>query len=150
MSKVRPDPAPMTWMIAPHSAFLSMSVTDDFWTLRILPRIGSSAWNSEFRASLAVPSALSQGAVGFLSSMPGGSFLDLCNIIFGNYFLSIGAIFICLFVGWRWGVAPALAEMNASGGRLPIGKVWGFLVRFVCPVAVAVVLIYAALHNSYM
>ncbi|CAM5624454.1 hypothetical protein SALBM217S_04262 [Streptomyces griseoloalbus] len=47
----------MTWMIAPHSAFLSMSVTDDFCTLRILPRIGSSAWNSEFRASLAVPSA---------------------------------------------------------------------------------------------
>ena len=47
----------MTWMIAPHSAFLSMSVTDAFWTLRILPRIGSSAWNSEFRASLAVPSA---------------------------------------------------------------------------------------------
>ncbi len=47
----------MTWMIAPHSAFLSMSATDDFWTLRILPRIGSSAWNSELRASLAVPSA---------------------------------------------------------------------------------------------
>lgn len=44
-------------MIAPHSAFLSMSETEDFWTLRILPRIGSSAWNSEFRASFAVPSA---------------------------------------------------------------------------------------------
>ena len=28
-----------------------------FWTLRILPRIGSSAWNSESRADLAVPSA---------------------------------------------------------------------------------------------
>ncbi|CAO0829799.1 hypothetical protein SMICM17S_08270 [Streptomyces microflavus] len=47
----------MTWMMAPHSAFFSMSETDDFWTLRILPRIGSSAWNSLFRASLAVPSA---------------------------------------------------------------------------------------------
>ena len=44
-------------MIEPHSAFLSMSPTDAFWTLRILPRIGSSAWNSELRASLAVPSA---------------------------------------------------------------------------------------------
>ena len=47
----------MTWMIDAHSAFLSMSASDAFCTLRILPRIGSSAWNSEFRASLAVPSA---------------------------------------------------------------------------------------------
>src|SRR6266542_26761 len=56
-SKVRPEPAPTTWMIDAHSAFLSMSDTEDFCTLRILPRIGSSAWNSELRASLAVPSA---------------------------------------------------------------------------------------------
>ena len=35
-----------------------MSPTEAFWTLRILPRIGSSAWKSEDRASLAVPSAL--------------------------------------------------------------------------------------------
>ena len=53
----RPEPAPTTWMIEAHSAFLSMSPTEAFWTLRILPRIGSSAWNSELRASLAVPSA---------------------------------------------------------------------------------------------
>ena len=44
-------------MIDAHSAFLSMSPTDARCTLRILPRIGSSAWNSEFRASLAVPMA---------------------------------------------------------------------------------------------
>ena len=54
---MRPEPAPTTWMIEAHSAFLSMSPTEAFWTLRILPRIGSSAWNSELRASLAVPSA---------------------------------------------------------------------------------------------
>ena len=46
-------------MIAAHSAFLSMSASDDFCTLRILPRIGSSAWNSESRASWAVPRAAS-------------------------------------------------------------------------------------------
>ena len=54
---MRPEPAPTTWMIEAHSAFFSMSPTEAFWTLRILPRIGSSAWNSELRASLAVPSA---------------------------------------------------------------------------------------------
>ena len=44
-------------MIEAHSAFLSMSPTEAFWTLRILPRIGSSAWNSLLRAALAVPMA---------------------------------------------------------------------------------------------
>jgi len=58
-SNVRPEPAPITWMMAAHSAFLSMSVIEAFWTLRILPRIGSRAWKSELRASLAVPRALS-------------------------------------------------------------------------------------------
>ena len=52
-----PEPAPITWMIAAHSALRSMSASEAFCTLRILPRIGSSAWNSEFRASFAVPSA---------------------------------------------------------------------------------------------
>ena len=56
-SNEAPEPAPMTWMIAAHSVFLSMSARDAFCTLRILPRIGSSAWNSESLASLAVPSA---------------------------------------------------------------------------------------------
>ena len=56
---MRPEPAPITWMIAAHSAFLSMSATDAFCVLRILPRIGSSAWWSALRASFAVPSALS-------------------------------------------------------------------------------------------
>src|SRR5699024_942259 len=46
-------------MIAAHSVFFSMSVTDAFWVFRILPRIGSRAWCSEDRAFFAVPSALS-------------------------------------------------------------------------------------------
>src|SRR5674476_1370471 len=59
MSKLRPEPAPITWMIAAHSALRSMSDTEAFWTFRILPRIGSRAWKSELRASLAVSRALS-------------------------------------------------------------------------------------------
>ncbi len=99
---------------------------------------------------LAVPSALSLGAVDFLTDMAGGSgFLGLANIVFGNYFLAIGAVFICLFVGWKWGVGNAVAEMN-RGGRMFGGPLWGVLVRFVCPVAVAIVLIYAAYTGNYM
>lgn len=91
---------------------------------------------------LAIPSALSTGASPFLSTMLGdrGGFLDLQNILFGNFALSIGALFTLLFVGWRWSVARALEEMHASGDRLPAPRLWGVLVRYVCPVAVLLVL----------
>src|ERR1700678_1801055 len=56
-SKALPEPAPRTWMMAAHSAFFSMSASDAFWTFRILPLIGRRAWNSESRASFAVPRA---------------------------------------------------------------------------------------------
>ncbi len=99
---------------------------------------------------LAVPSALSQGAVGFLSEgLPGGSWLDLQNILFGNYALAFGALLICLFVGWRWGTASALSEIEGVGHRLPAAALWGFLVRYVCPVAVVGVMAYLLITGQY-
>lgn len=100
---------------------------------------------------LAIPSALSLGASDLLSGLPGGGFLGLCNIVFGNYSLSIGAVLICIFVGWKWGVAKALAELKQGGdGGPPVGRLWGFMVRWVCPAAVLIVLIYAALTGEYL
>ena len=42
-------------MMAAHSLLDSICASDAFCTLRILPRIGSSAWKPELRAALAVP-----------------------------------------------------------------------------------------------
>ena len=42
------------------AAFLNMSPTEAFCTLRIFPRMGNNAWNSEFLAAW-----LSQGRVAF-------------------------------------------------------------------------------------
>jgi len=107
--------------------------------------------------ALALPSALSLGAVEALGAIPvpalttsegigiswtSLAFLDLQNNIWGNYSLSIGALLICLFTGWVWGVKPALDEISASGHELPAAAVWGLLVRFVCPLAIASLLVY--------
>jgi len=56
-SNVRPVPAPRTCTIDAISAFFSVSPSDAFWTLRILPRSGSSAWYSDTRAIRAEPRA---------------------------------------------------------------------------------------------
>ena len=87
---------------------------------------------------LAVPSALSQGGVEFFSAFVGEkSFLDTQDILFGNISLSVGALLISLFVGWKWGVKNAIEEMDNFGA----GAIWSILIRFACPVAVGAVLI---------
>lgn len=88
--------------------------------------------------ALAVPSALSQGGVDFFTDFIGGKgFLDVQDILFGNISLSVGALLISLFVGWKWGAKAAIEEMDGFS----LGGVWSVLIRFACPVAVAAVLV---------
>ncbi len=100
---------------------------------------------------LAIPSALSQGANAGLSTFLGPEldFLSVQSILFGNYSLSIGALFICLFVGWKWGVPAGLESLQRGGHVLPAAGVWGMLVRFVCPAAVVAVLIFVMWTGNY-
>ncbi|RMG43846.1 MAG: sodium-dependent transporter [Acidobacteria bacterium] len=100
---------------------------------------------------VAVPSALSQGGAAWLSEggLFGLDFLTLQSILFGNYALSIGALLICLFVGWRWGTAPAVEEMRRGAGELRTAALWSFLVRYFCPLAVAAVLAFIVVTRQY-
>lgn len=95
---------------------------------------------------LAVPSALSQGAVPELGEAGlGKSFLDLMSILFGNVALTVGALAIAVFVGWRWGARKALEEMNG----LPFAAVWTVAIKVVCPLATAGVMIYILVTGNF-
>ena len=95
---------------------------------------------------LAIPSALSQGAVAGLGKFAfGQSFLDLMNILFGNVALSLGALMIAVFAGWRWGADEALKEMNG----LPFGGVWVAAIKVLCPVAIGGVMIYILVTGKF-
>jgi neurotransmitter:Na+ symporter, NSS family len=100
---------------------------------------------------LAVPSALANGASPIFSDFLGMGidFLSLNNAIWGNYSLSIGAILLCVFVGWKWGLPNALDSLQASGHRLPAAPLFGFLVRYVCPAAIGTVLVYVIVTGNY-
>jgi NSS family neurotransmitter:Na+ symporter len=103
---------------------------------------------------LALPSALSQGQIAWLSGGEGSplsyDFLSLSNIVWGNYSLSIGAIAICLFAGYVWGIPKAIASLEASGDRMPLPGLFSFLVRVVCPLAVLAVLIFTIVTGQYL
>ncbi len=91
---------------------------------------------------LGLPSALSQGAVGWLSKPIGGGreFLSLMDFLWGNLSLAFGAFLISIFVGWVWGANHAAKELSI--GSEAFNKwafTWKFLIRFVCPVTIFVI-----------
>lgn len=92
---------------------------------------------------IGIPSALANGAVDWLTSLPGVGmdFLSFLFTVFGEYALVIGALFISVFTGWVWGVKAAGDEVRVNDGKFPLGRTWSFLIRFVCPIAIAAILI---------
>jgi NSS family neurotransmitter:Na+ symporter len=92
---------------------------------------------------LGVPSALANGAVSWLTTLPGVGmdFLSFLFMVFGQYSLVVGALLISLFVGWVWGVRAAGEEVRENDGEFPLGRTWAFLIRFVSPAAIVAILV---------
>jgi NSS family neurotransmitter:Na+ symporter len=91
---------------------------------------------------IGIPSALANGAVGWLSNLPriGMDFLSFLFLLFGQYSLVLGALLISIFIGWVWGIRNAGDEVRANDGEFPLGRLWSVLIRYVCPVAIVLIL----------
>ncbi|GAB4233989.1 MAG: sodium-dependent transporter [Acidobacteriota bacterium] len=86
---------------------------------------------------LGIPSALGEGYLEIFSG-----FLGAADFWFGKLSLVVGGLLICIFVGWRWGIDAALAEIRSSNPGFRFGTAWGVLIRFFCPLAIAVILVH--------
>ena len=101
--------------------------------------------DSHFAFVFGVPSALSLGAVEWLGNLPlvGMSFFGLMDWLFGNVMLAVGAVLISIFFGWAWKKTESTAEIETG---FPGYGTWAgavrFLLRYFCPVAIAVVLFF--------
>ncbi|HSF15692.1 MAG TPA: sodium-dependent transporter [Vicinamibacteria bacterium] len=94
-----------------------------------------------FTFVLSIPSALGNGAVDFLTNLPLGGFLGLMATIWNNYSLPIGGFLVSIFVAYFLGIDKALRELTAENAWFPSTALWGFLIRFVCPVAIAIIIL---------
>ena len=92
---------------------------------------------------IGIPSALGNGAVGWLSSLPGVGmdFLSFMFTLFGNYSLLIGALFISIFVAYVWGLKNAADEVEANDGQFMLKKTWSVLIRYLVPIALLAIII---------
>lgn len=100
---------------------------------------------------LGLPSALSSGAVPALTNIEflgGKSFLEIMIFLWFDIFPPLGALLFCVFIGWVWGIDKAVEELakgspgfkrNLFGLPISQAKLWGFFIRFVCPLAIALI-----------
>lgn len=98
---------------------------------------------------LGLPSALSQGIVPWLGSLPiiGMGFLDLMDWLFGNIMLAVGAFLLAIFIGWVWKTENAMKEIAKGHPELKaIGPLFNILLKFFCP-AVILILIFFLIMN---
>lgn len=87
-----------------------------------------------------IPASLSFGLLSEFKIMFGRNYFDLLDHVVSNYFLPLGGLLIALFVGWSWGVKPAIEEVRHGNPSFPTANIWAFIIRFICPLAVFIIL----------
>lgn len=72
----------------------------------------------------------------------GRTVFDALDFITANVMLPLGGIFIVVFVGWRLGMTHFFEEVTNDGTlRSPLRKIIFFIIRYIAPLAVAVIFI---------
>lgn len=131
--------------IAALTSSISLLEVTTAWLVdeRSVPRRKAAVGLGAVAFLVGVPSALANGAVGWLSAVPGVGmdFLSFLFTLFGQYSLVIGALLVSTFVGWAWGVGAAGQEVRSGGGGFTLERTWSFLIRYVCPLAILTILV---------
>jgi len=88
-----------------------------------------------------IPTALSYNSLAEWKLIGDRVFFDSVDLIASNYLLPISGLLISLYVGWFWSGEEEKEELIAGGAGW-VYPTWHFLIRFVSPLAVAVVLFF--------
>jgi NSS family neurotransmitter:Na+ symporter len=93
-------------------------------------------------ALLGVPAALSQSLTAKVMIFGMNPF-DLFDFLSSNVLLPLGGILMCVFVGWVYGLPQVQRRLSNEGAltNRPLVKTVFFLVRYIAPVSIAVILL---------
>jgi len=122
--------------------FLLLSIAALTSTISILEvpvafAIDEKKWNRKLAAIVI-------GSMAFIIGIPCAlfpGFMSLWVQIWGGFALSIGALFIALFVGFAWKTSDARHERKVGGGGLRLAPVWAVAIRFVAPILILLILL---------
>jgi len=86
---------------------------------------------------IGIPSALSTGGMQFFTKI---RFLSKIDFVCANISPAVGAFFICIFIGYVWGVKNAIKEIHSGNPRFKLQPVWIFSLKFLSPIVIIFIL----------
>ena len=89
---------------------------------------------------IGIPSVLSFGPWSEFTIF-GLIFFDFADYVVSNIIMPIGAIMLAVLSGWIWGTKNALDELNDGAVSFKIGYWWAFIIKYLAPILVLVILI---------
>ena len=87
-----------------------------------------------------VPSALSSNLLKDVTLLKGMNIFSSLDFLATNYMLTIGGLLIALFCGWFLS-RKTMEEMTINGNNLFLYRIWRFVIRYITPLAVLLVLL---------
>jgi len=88
-----------------------------------------------------LPTALSYNALSEWTPIGDLVFFDSLDLIASNYLLPLSGLLISVYVGWFWNGNEEKEELVAGGAGW-VYPLWHFLIRYVSPLAVLIVLLF--------
>ena len=89
---------------------------------------------------LTIPSVLGFGVWQDIQPF-GFSFFGLFDFISGKILLPLGGILISVYVAYIWGFSNFMRETNEGAKNLKVTKLWGFLMKYVIPIIIFIILV---------
>ena len=135
-------------------AFAALSSTISVLEVVVATAVDQLKWNRRLATLLSalviflfgIPSALSNGAVGWISRirlLPKGdvwlNWLDSFDYLVSNWMLPLGGLLIALFVGWGLTRSERVGEFLTHQAR--IYGIWEIVLKYIAPVLVLIVLL---------
>lgn len=132
ISLIEPVVAWLTETRGMHRMASSLLVGVVTWGLGIVTVMSFSGWAFEFS---------------FFGAQKSNGLFDILDILTSNVMLPLGGILIAIFAGWR--LRRASSESELAIRWQPGYELWRFLVRFLAPVSVGVVLFFLIFGNYF-
>ena len=141
------------WFGAAFFLLLSLAAVTSAFSLMEVPvshlvdewgwgRPGATATVTAVVFGLALPSVLWSGAAtAGASGVTRVDFLALMVTVWNNLALPAGGLLVALFVGYAWTVDRAFDELRSGHPALRGARLWGALIRYVCPAATMLVIL---------
>ena len=92
-------------------------------------------------------SCLGYGPLAFVTII-GMSFLDFFDFLTNSVMMPVSALMICLFVTRFMGISRVEEEVTLGGHPFRRRKIFGFMIRYICPVFVIIILL-SSIANAF-